>query len=455
MFVFGVCIDSPDRFDRHCLPAIASYGGADATLITSPDVPVAATYNDILAATLDMEGVEAVVLLRDDVEIADPRFRAKITTAFAHDERLAVIGPAGQTHWWQSAPPHQSAATARGSAAPSLPLHEVDYVDGSCLVLRPSLAAKLRFDDLAFPGHTGFDIDFCARVRAAGLKVALAPLSVEHHGENGGADAYRAAAAVWQGRRAKSVGRDTLERALARIEGTHAGPERYGELPAVSQPPDGYYEFRHPTVVDNLPSTTSRVLQLGCGAGTLGAEITRSTGARVTGLDSDLAPLHHARNKLDRVIEIDLNRVVDLPCDEGEFDAIVAADILDRLVDPEATLRAVLPYLSAEGVLVATIPNIKHWSVVLPLLLQDRFQYRDAGILHRGALRFFTMVETLAMLGRLGMARIEVCGAQEVPMTQAGHIEPLIACIATYGTDPDEARTMLDAYEYVVLARRS
>lgn len=454
MLVFGVCIDSPERFDRHCLPAIASYGGADATLITSPDVPVAATYNDILAATLDMEGVEAVVLLRDDVEIVDPHFQAKVAAAFAQDERLAVIGPAGQTHWWQKNPRHPSASTSPDCAASS-PLQEVDYVDGSCLVLRPSLAAKLRFDDRAFPGHTGFDIDFCARVRAAGLKVALAPLHVEHHGENGGEDAYRAAAAVWQGRRAKSVGRDTLERALARIEGTHVGPERYGELPAVARPPEGYYEFQHPTVVDNLPPTTSRVLQLGCGAGTLGAEITRTFGARVTGLDSGLAPLHHARRKLDRVIEIDLNRVTDLPCEEGEFDAIVAADILDRLVDPEGTLRAVLPYLSAEGVLIATIPNIKHWSVVLPLLLQDRFQYRDAGILHRGALRFFTMVDTLAMFGRLEMARIEVCGAQELPMTPPGHIEPLVACLATYGTDPDEARTMLDAYEYVVLARRS
>ncbi|WP_168583180.1 methyltransferase domain-containing protein [Gephyromycinifex aptenodytis] len=455
MFVFGVCIDSPDLFDRHCLPAIAAYGGADATLITSPDLPVATTYNDILASTLDLEGVEAVVLLRDDVEITDPHFRSKVRAAFAEDPHLAVLGPGGQTHWWQERAGSSSAAHAPTDSSLPSPLREVDYVDGSCLVLRPSVAAKLRFDDHAFPGPTGFDIDFCARARAAGLKVALAPLDVEHHAEPGGEEGYRAAAAVWQGRRAKNVGRDTLERALAAIEGTHVGPERYGELPAVAGPPEGYYEFRHPTVVESLPPTTSRVLQLGCGAGTLGAEITRAIGARVTGLDSDMAPLHHARRQLDRVIEIDLNRIADLPCEQGSFDAIVAADILDRLVDPEKTLRAVLPYLSAEGVLVATIPNIKHWSVVLPLLVQDRFEYSDAGILHRGALRFFTMVETLAMLGRLGMARIEVCGAEEMPLSQPDRIEPLVACIATYGTDPNEARTMLNAYEYVVLARRS
>lgn len=454
MFVFGVCIDSPERFDRHCLPAIAAYGGADATLITSPDVPVAQTYNEILATTLDMDGVEAVVLLRDGIEITDPHFRAKVRAAFAEDDALAVLGPGAQARWWQSQP-HTAAVGPNGHLPLASPLQEVDFVGGDCLVLRPSVAAKLRFDEQAFPGSTGFDVDFCARARAAGLRVALAPLDVAHHGESATDDAYRAAAAVWQGRRARTVGRGTLERALARIEGTHVGPERYGELPATAGPPQGYFEFRHPQVVGSLPPTTSRVLQLGCGAGTLGAEITAALGARVTGLDSDLAPLHHARRKLDRVIEVDLNHLRDLPCDPAGFDAVVAADILDRLVEPEKTLRAVLPYLSPEGVVVATIPNVKHWSVVMPLLLQDRFEYRDAGILHRGALRFFTMVDTLALFGRLGLTRIEVCGAQEVPLTEPDHLEPLIACLASYGTDPDEARTMLNAYEYVVLARRA
>ena len=64
MFVFGVHIASQETFDRHCLPAIASFGGSDATLITSRDTPIARTYNEMLAASLEMEDVEAVVLLR-------------------------------------------------------------------------------------------------------------------------------------------------------------------------------------------------------------------------------------------------------------------------------------------------------------------------------------------------------------------------------------------------------
>ena len=50
MFVFGVHIASQETFDRHCLPAIASFGGSDATLITSRDTPIARTYNEMLAA---------------------------------------------------------------------------------------------------------------------------------------------------------------------------------------------------------------------------------------------------------------------------------------------------------------------------------------------------------------------------------------------------------------------
>lgn len=133
----------------------------------------------------------------------------------------------------------------------------------------------------------------------------------------------------------------------------------------------------------------------------------------------------------------------------------MAVDILDRLVDPEATLAALLPYLAPEGVVVGAIPNLKHWSVILPLLLHDRFEYRDAGLLHRGSIHHFTMVEAVSMFRRLGLSRIEACGAEEVRLHDPAHLDGLVECIAAYGTDADEARTMLEVYEYVMTARRA
>lgn len=498
MFVFGVCVDSTERFDRHCLPAIAAHGGEDAILMSSPDTPVAKTYNDVLDACLDLEGVEAVVLLRDDVEIVDPHFRSRVLAAFARAPRLAVIGVGGvdaSLRWWQTPGPSPrplpagpasgiAGGTGRGdgdgrgdrdAGSPGgdrdtpggLPPtgagvgpHDVlvDYVDGACMVLRPDLAGRFRFDDIAFTGTGGFEVDFCHRVREAGWLVAVTAVGVDRHADPDDVDAtFRQAAAVWQGRHARSVGLGALEHHVARLEGTHERPERYGSLPVPGGSETARLEVseRHHRLLQAVPPTASRVLHLGCGDGTLGAVLTALTGAAVTGLDNAGGHLTRARDALHTVIEADLNRLSDLDLPRGGFDAILAVDILDRLVDPETSLAALLPALAPEGVVVAGVPNVKHWSVVLPLLLHDRFEYRDAGLLHRGSIHLFTMVEALAMFRRLGLGRVEPCGSDRVSLTDPAHLDALVACLASYGTDPEEARTMLEVYEYGFRARRS
>ncbi|MDO5629457.1 MAG: methyltransferase domain-containing protein [Mobilicoccus sp.] len=455
MLVFGVSVESTERFDRHCLPAIAAHGGADATLMSATDGPPARTYNEVLAASLDLEDVEAVVLLRDDVEIVDPHFRARIRAAFERDPQLALIGVSGadsSLRWWQTTgrPTH-----GQSTGAPDLGTL-VDYIDGACMVVRPDLAARLRFDDQSFTGATGFEVDFCHRLRELGMRITVEPLGVVRHAAPDDVDAaYREAAAVWQGRRARSVGLDALEHHVARADGTHESPHRFGSVPPSQARPEEDLAGRHRRALDALPRTAGRILQLGCGDGTFARRLATERGAVVTGLDHEGGHLEQARGHLHDVVAADLNRLPELDYPRGHFDAIVAVDILDRLVDPEATLAELLPYLASDGVVVAGIPNVKHWSVVLPLLLQDRFEYRDAGILHRGSIRLFTMVEAVALFRRLGLSRFEVCGSEQIPLHDPAHLDALVSCIASYGSDPDEARTMLEAYEFVVAARRA
>lgn len=449
MFVFGVCVEQTERFDRHCLPAIAAYGGADATLMSSPDLPVAKTYNDVLDASLDIEGVEAIVLLRDDVEITDPHFAAHIRAAFAENPDLAVIGMGTSEtspRWWQTVGRRGTPASGAGGTL-------VDYVGGACMVLRPDVAARLRFDDASFTGTAGFEVDFCHRVRELGFTVAVHPIDITRHADPDDLDAaYREAAAVWQGRRARSVTLGTLEHHLALEEGTHRGPERFGEVRPAARPHQ--VTARHRRALDAVPLHAGRVLQLGCGTGVLGARLAAERGAVVVGVDHDGDHIDEARRHLHEVVVADLNRAPRLGEDLEQFDAILALDVLDRLVDPEATLAGLLPHLTPTGVVVAGIPNVKHWSVVLPLLLHDRFEYRDAGLLHRGSIHHFTMVEAIAMFRRLGLTRIETGEAEIVALHDPAHLDALVACIASYGTDPEEARAMLEAYEYVIVARR-
>ncbi len=72
------------------------------------------------------------------------------------------------------------------------------------------------------------------------------------------------------------------------------------------------------------------------------------------------------------------------------YDAIVCNDVLEHMAEPHLALASALRLLSADGVLVASIPNVRHVSVLGPLLLFGQWEYKESGILDKTHLRFFT-----------------------------------------------------------------
>lgn len=72
------------------------------------------------------------------------------------------------------------------------------------------------------------------------------------------------------------------------------------------------------------------------------------------------------------------------------FDCVVLNDVLEHLADPWSALRQTHGVLTAQGTVVASIPNVRHYRVVWPLVVRGRWTYQDAGILDRTHLRFFT-----------------------------------------------------------------
>ena len=53
-------------------------------------------------------------------------------------------------------------------------------------------------------------------------------------------------------------------------------------------------------------------------------------------------------------------------------------------------LKRVKSWLSEDGVVVASIPNLRYWPVFKNLIFQKQFSYTDRGVLDRTHLRFFT-----------------------------------------------------------------
>ncbi|MEV4423191.1 class I SAM-dependent methyltransferase [Patulibacter sp. NPDC049589] len=216
---------------------------------------------------------------------------------------------------------------------------------------------------------------------------------------------------------------------------------------------DAYFEHARPELRVRVPATAARVLDVGCGAGGLGVALkAERPGLHVVGLEGFPDAAAEARGRLDEVLELDLDATPGLPHPEGWFDAMIFGDVLEHLRDPERLLRALLPHLASDGVLVCSIPNVKHWTVVHPLLVQDRWTYEDAGLLDRTHVHFFTLEEVGVLLDDLGLQAVDIGVNDLAPLPDA--LRPLVDAAVLLGAEREETAARLGAYQYLLTVRR-
>lgn len=128
-----------------------------------------------------------------------------------------------------------------------------------------------------------------------------------------------------------------------------------------------------------------RVLDVGCSDGRFG-ELLKLYGHEVVGIDTE--KLDSVQERLDGFFLANLNE--GLPSEVGNnYEVVVAADVLEHLVEPGALIAQFREVLAPGGVVVVSIPNIAHWYPRLRIGL-GRFDYDRRGIFDRGHLRFFT-----------------------------------------------------------------
>jgi len=95
-------------------------------------------------------------------------------------------------------------------------------------------------------------------------------------------------------------------------------------------------------------------------------------------------------------------QVIHLPFPDGYFDYIVLGDGLEHLYNPWKTLNQLKGYLSSSGFIIASIPNISYWEILKDLILFNRWEYQEEGILDKAHLRFFTKRSMVEMMNKAG-----------------------------------------------------
>jgi glycosyltransferase involved in cell wall biosynthesis len=129
----------------------------------------------------------------------------------------------------------------------------------------------------------------------------------------------------------------------------------------------------------------SRILDLGCSDGRF-AERLRVSGHEVVGVDNEEHP--RVRERLDRFVCADLEQGI-TPDVGGDFDIVLAADVLEHVREPERVLADARERLRPGGTVIASVPNFAHWYPRVRVAF-GRFDYDRRGVFDRTHIRFFT-----------------------------------------------------------------
>lgn len=145
-------------------------------------------------------------------------------------------------------------------------------------------------------------------------------------------------------------------------------------------------------ILSLIPEGVKKVLDVGCSIGSTGERLKQKFGAEVTGIEIDEQMAKVAKGKLDRVILGDLDGIkLEDILTPDYFDCIILADVLEHLKDPWRILKDITTFLSNDGVVIASIPNVRHYTTIINLLFSGYWPYRERGIHDKTHLRFFTL----------------------------------------------------------------
>jgi 2-polyprenyl-3-methyl-5-hydroxy-6-metoxy-1,4-benzoquinol methylase len=171
-----------------------------------------------------------------------------------------------------------------------------------------------------------------------------------------------------------------------------------------------YGDFPRPEMQRYLPSSTHCVLDIGCHTGAFGRALKQRGVQTVWGVEANAAAAAIAARHLDHVIT---GYFTGIEVPEDSFDAIVFNDVLEHMSDPASVLRASISKLKVGGIVVASIPNLRHIDNLVHILKEKDFRYEPAGVRDTTHLRFYTLKSLPRLFEEAGYVITTIDGINE------------------------------------------
>jgi len=173
--------------------------------------------------------------------------------------------------------------------------------------------------------------------------------------------------------------------------------------------PDYYYQATRTKMLKYIPENVEKTLEFGCGYGFFSKLVKDTFNAECWAVEINDKAAQIASENLDKVIKGDANKSLEkLP--ENYFDCVILNDVLGCIADPFYLLENIKEKLTSKGVVVASIPNVRHWRNLRALVWRGEWDYRELGILDSAHVRFYTYKSLIKMFQKLGYEIITMEG---------------------------------------------
>jgi 2-polyprenyl-3-methyl-5-hydroxy-6-metoxy-1,4-benzoquinol methylase len=166
-----------------------------------------------------------------------------------------------------------------------------------------------------------------------------------------------------------------------------------------------YFSLERTLFKNAVKQNDLNILDVGCGTGILGAYFIKNQNCKVYGIEISKSAYEEALEVLNYAVKGNVETMV-LDYDKNLFDVIIMGDVVEHLINPMDTLKKLLPFLKKGGQIHVTVPNVRHWEVVVNLLFKDEWEYKDSGILDYTHIRFFTKKSFVKMLNRIANVHV-------------------------------------------------
>ena len=217
-----------------------------------------------------------------------------------------------------------------------------------------------------------------------------------------------------------------------------------------------YYDQINPDIFSRIPATSSKILEIGCGSGALGSAFKAiNPSSTYFGVEIMEEPARIAQTRLDKVwncnIEENGGKVFE---ETGLIDALVYGDVLEHLCYPDQILKNHSQWLTPEGVVIACIPNVQRWSVLINLL-SGQWPQMDQGIFDRTHLRWFTKQSLVDLFQAADLHITSIVPRIFKPEKAQEFVKAMSPCLDALGQSKEKLFEGVAPLQYVVTATKT